>query len=98
MGIETRFNWEIPNFVITGSWITANVDDYNGRVYFWDLNLPGEMRSLAVSDEKQLLGLKIKMKSKNNYQIYMRWRSAWDSMNFSGTADQRYALAIQIIL
>ena len=98
LGIETRFNWEIPNFVITGSWITANVDDYNGRVYFWDLNLPGEMRSLAVSDEKQLLGLKIKMKSKNNYQIYMRWRSAWDSMNFSGTADQRYALAIQIIL
>ena len=97
LGIETRFNWKIPNFVITGSWITANVDDYNGRVYFWDLNLPGEMRSLAVSDNKQLLGFKIKMKSKNNYQIYVRWRSAWKTMNFSGTPDQRYALAIQII-
>ncbi len=97
LGIETRFNWKIPNFVITGSWITANVDDYNGRVYFWNLNLPGEMRSLAVSDNKQLLGFKIKMKSKNNYQIYVRWRSAWKTMNFSGTPDQRYALAIQII-
>ncbi len=97
LGVETWFNWKISNFFISGSWITANVDDYNGRVYFWDMNLPGEMRSLAVSDNKQLLGLKIKMKSTNNYQIYMRWRSAWNSMNFSGTADQRYALAIQII-
>lgn len=97
LGLETRVNWKTQSFVITGSWIAAQIDDYNGRVYFWDLNLPGEMRSVAISHNKQLLSFRIRIKNKNNYQLYMRWRSAWDSINFTGTAEQTYALAIQII-
>ena len=96
MGFETQFNWKIQQFAIRGSWIAAQIDDFNGRVYFWDLNLPGEMRSVAISQNKQILGFRVQMKPNNNYRLYMRWRSSWDSIRFSGTAMQSYALAIQI--
>ncbi len=96
VGFETQFNWKIQQFAIRGSWIAAQIDDFNGRVYFWDLNLPGEMRSVAISQNKQILGFRVQMKPNNNYRLYMRWRSSWNSIRFSGTAMQSYALAIQI--
>lgn len=97
LGFETRAHWKTSKLVITGSWIAAKIDNYNSRVYFWDLNLPGEMNSVAVSDNKQLIGIRIQIKGKNNYQLYMRWRATWNTMNFTGTPEQRSALAIQII-
>lgn len=96
LGIETRIDWKPPGFVITASLITAQVDDYNSRLYFWDLNLPGEMRSVAISETRQLLGLRIQLKNNNNYRLYARWRATWDNINFVGTAEQIYAFAIQI--
>jgi hypothetical protein len=86
----------LAQLAIRGSWIAAQIDDFNGRVYFWDLNLPGEMRSVAISQNKQILGFRVQMKPNNNYRLYMRWRSSWNSIRFSGTAMQSYALAIQI--
>jgi len=98
VGLETQFNWKTDNLVLRGSWIVAQINDYNGRVYFWDLNLPGEMKSVAVSQDKQMLGIKIQMHSQNNYRLYLRWRSSWDSIHFNGTAKHSYAFAIQMNL
>ena len=90
-------NWQTPSLIITGNWIAAKIDDFNSRVYFWELNLPGEMNSVAISEDKQLVGVKIQIKSKKNYQMYMRWRAVWNNLSFIGTPEQRSALALQII-
>ena len=97
LGFETRMNWQTPSLIITGNWIAAKIDDFNSRVYFWELNLPGEMNSVAISEDKQLVGVKIQIKSKKNYQMYMRWRAVWNNLSFIGTPEQRSALALQII-
>ncbi len=97
LGFETRMNWQTPSLIITGNWIAVKIDDFNSRVYFWELNLPGEMNSVAISEDKQLVGVKIQIKSKKNYQMYMRWRAVWNNLSFIGTPEQRSALALQII-
>jgi hypothetical protein len=74
----------------------AQIDDYNSRVYFWDINLPGEMRSLAVSHSGQLIGLRIQMKKTNNYQISFRTRYEWNSLKFLGTPEISTAFSLQI--
>jgi len=95
-GLETKCNLRISPTTITLSWIMAQIDDYNSRVYFWDINLPGEMRSLAVSHSGQLIGLRIQMKKTNNYQISFRTRYEWNSLKFLGTPEISTAFSLQI--
>lgn len=94
-GLESRLNMRKNSLSMTGSWIISKIDNYNSRVYFWDINLPGEMRSIAISESAQLLGVRLKFK-KDHYQICFRTRYTWNSYNFSGTTDNSSAFSIQI--
>ena len=97
-GLETRILFKGNNVVSTASWIVAKVNDYSGRVYFWGLNLPGEMNSVAISHNGQQLGARIQLLKRDNYRIFARYRIKWPSLKFEGTTVKTGALAIQINL
>ena len=97
-GTETRILFKGNNVVLTASWIVSNVSDYKGRIYFWGLNLPGEMNSVSVSQRGQQFGARIQLLKRDNYRIFVRYRIKWPSLKFEGTTHKTGALAIQINL
>lgn len=97
-GLETRIRFKGNNYGATVSWIVSKVDDYNSRIYFWGLNLPGEMNSIAVSRDSQQIGARIQISDHSNYRIFIRYRVRWSFTTFKGTTDKTGALAIQINL
>jgi len=98
LGIETKVVLKGKYTVTTLSWIITYIQDHDGRLYFWGLNLPGEMSSIVVNQNSQQLATRIQVFKKDHYGIYMRYRIKWFSLKLKGTITKTAALAIQIKL
>ncbi len=97
-GLETRIAFKGEHFSSTVIWIISKINDYNSRIYFWGLNLPGEMNSIAVSNNGQQIGTRIQIFKKDNYRVFLRCRVRWSTYALLGTSHKIGALAIQINL
>jgi len=80
-GINYRLdkNWHQWNFIFDGT--SSSVESFDARIYFWDVNLPGEMRSRMVSFSGHNLGFRFSY-SNNSYRLSMRLSSTWKNLNF----------------
>ncbi len=96
IGMETKIATHYDHVSMTISWIMAAVDSHAGRLYFWALNLPGEMSSIMINKPSQHLALRMYLTNFAQYNIYFRLRLKWPSLNFASTAAITGAFALQV--
>lgn len=97
-GIDFRVWWSGSNISIVMDWVVAAVDDYEARVYFWDVNLPGELRTAMYSATSHSPGFKIDFRGRSGYRIGLRYRIKWDGLTFNETSNPSGALTISAVL
>lgn len=66
------------------NWVGFVSDDYQSRVYVWDLNLPGELRSHSFSPTGQSLALLFRFSTSTGATFSARVRSTWKFSRFTG--------------
>jgi hypothetical protein len=65
-------------------WVSAKVEDYDSRIYFWDVNLPGEMRSTMYSKDASSVGVKVVYNTKRGWYSGIRYRIKWEENSSTG--------------
>ncbi len=65
-------------------WAGFIVDDYDARIYVWDVNLPGEMRSQMFYGTGQSVGLFVKIGTRFGADVSFRVRSTWEFSRYTG--------------
>ncbi|MFH1851112.1 MAG: hypothetical protein ABIA75_02080 [Candidatus Neomarinimicrobiota bacterium] len=73
-GVDSRISWQTAAWSAELDQVLVKTDDYDSRIYFWDLNLPGEMRSRVYAASGYYPGLRLGYQTKNNYRIFARLR------------------------
>lgn len=59
------------------SLLRAHVNDFASRLYFWDTNLPGEMRSIMIPDSRQSVALSYRYSFPSGSLVAFRARWQW---------------------
>ncbi len=77
-GAATRIWFDFRHWAIELEWVSAKVEDYDSRIYFWDVNLPGEMRSTMYSKDASSFGLKLVYNTKRGWYSGIRYRIKWE--------------------
>ena len=98
MGKESLWTWRTKNVTTVFHWVTTWIDSYNSRVYFWDINLPGEMRSRIFSTNIYSPAIKILYITKNNFQIGYRIRAAYKTRDLRDVPKIESGLVFDIYL
>ncbi len=75
-GINYRMDKQISHVNYIFDWTSSDVKSFDARIYFWDINLPGEMRSKMVSYIGHNLGIRVVFKSEQ-YRLSFRLSSTW---------------------
>ena len=57
--------------------IKARVEDFSSRIYFWDLNLPGEMRSIMFTEPSISLAVRYRYRFPLGGELGCRFRQNW---------------------
>ena len=87
-GISVKFHHRLNGNTILLHWAGFVIDDYNARIYVWDVNLPGEMRSQMFYGTGQSVGLIIKIKTRFGAALSFRVRSTWEFSRYTGVWSQ----------
>lgn len=74
LGLEGLLRWQWANYKFEIDWVQTRVENYDSRLYFWDLNLPNEMRSRVYTATGYYPGFKLAIGTKQNYYIAGRIR------------------------
>nr|MBC8400018.1 hypothetical protein [Candidatus Neomarinimicrobiota bacterium] len=74
LGLEGLLRWQWANYKFDIDWVQTRVENYDSRLYFWDLNLPNEMRSRVYTATGYYPGFKLAIGTKQNYYIAGRIR------------------------
>jgi len=97
-GVENLWSGKWPSWTITVDWIVTWVDRYESRVYFWDINLPGEMRSVAYAATGQSWGLRIQYRQRPALYWGLRIRSTWKDILFQAPSVVTGSLVLETVL
>jgi len=97
-GINLLWFWRGEATTITLDWVTTVIDDYKARIYFWDVNLPGEMRSRMYVGSGHAPGAKILYRSREGFKIGARYRVTWPDLHFAGDPVSEGALVAEFVL
>ncbi len=79
-------NWDRRKTRLSLHWITFNTTDYASRIYVWNLNLPGEMRSRAYSGEGHSIGIRYSVRSNTGASVAFRLRGLWHKIGNAWSA------------
>ncbi len=74
IGFVPTFNWKLKHLSVAVDWVVVRVPDYDHRLYFWDLNLPGEMRSRVYSGSGNYPGIRLEWKNGKDFNLSIRIR------------------------
>ncbi len=94
-GWESRLRWVGSVVGIETDWVNTRVDDFDSRLYFWDLNLPNEMRSRVYSRSGNYPGFKVVLDLKQDYRISGRIRWLIPAGRNSAVVDYEGGLKIE---
>lgn len=80
--------------------VHVNTDGFPARVYLWDVNLPGEMRSRMYTRTAQSIAVLIRYRESSRWEIALRSRWIWrPSIQHLSRPDRQYAaLRIAMVL
>lgn len=80
-GINYQLSRQILNVHYLFDWTVSFVPNFQSRIYFWDVNLPGEMRTRMVSYDGHHLGIRLIYK-KGTIRVGVRIASVWKHLKF----------------
>ncbi len=83
---------------VTLDWVTTVVEGYKAGIYFWDVNLPGEMRTRMYAVSGHAPGLKILYRSPEGFKIGARYRVTWPDLRFAGNPVTEGALVAEFVM
>lgn len=75
--------------------VYTDVDDFGSRIYFWDINLPGEMRSTMYSRNATSAGIKVAYNTKRGWYSGIRFRVIWGESNATGSPKKSVGVFIR---
>jgi len=87
-GMSVKFHHGWSGRKVLLHWSGFIVDDYDSRLYVWDVNLPGEMRSQMFYGTGQSMALFVKIGTRFGAVISFRLRSKWEFSRYTGEWSQ----------
>jgi len=97
-GLDTQIWWEIENVSIFFDVVTTFTNGGSAWIYFWDVNLPGEMTTRVYTKDSISPAVKILYQTNSGFELGFRLRAQWKDFDFSGTPQLFGALALEILL
>ena len=74
------------------------IDHFDSRVYFWDVNLPGEMLTRMIPHSSHSQGVKILFNISNASQLGLKIRINYLELSLNSNVDISSGLFIQAAL
>lgn len=81
-GLSISAAWTEKKYRLFFNWIFVTVDSYPVRLYFWDVNLPGEMRNRAFYRPGHSPAVMFRTGRFWGSELGFRFRAIWDSFSF----------------
>jgi hypothetical protein len=97
IGIQEKLTMTFTSFAIEFQWIVVNSQDFTSRLYFWDVNLPGEMRSRVFTSDSHSPAVKILFSPSSTTRVGCRYRLIWSGNEFHPYPKQEGALLVETI-
>ncbi len=97
-GLDTNIWWELKNLSILFDILAVFSNDGAVWIYFWDVNLPGEMTTRVYTKDTLSSAIKIIYRTNKGFEIGARFRTQWPEFKFSGTPDLNGALIFELLL
>ena len=92
-GIQLRSKHVLDDWSIYGYWVTAKITE-DAWIYYWDVNVPGEMKSKVFTQSSHYLGTKISYTTSKRSKIHFRFSYTWKKWDFNVIPIVRSALQI----
>ncbi len=97
-GLDTQIWWEAGNVSIFLDVVTTFINGGSAWIYFWDVNLPGEMTTRVYTKDNISPAIKILYQTNSGFELGFRLRAQWKEFDFAGTPEIFGALALEILL
>ncbi len=83
-GINLRYNWKKDFLTVALDWVTTKINSSNVRIYFWDVNLPGELITKLYAHSGHSIALKAIYSNRGQFSAGLRTRILWRDLEFDG--------------
>ena len=97
-GLDTQIWWEMRDISVFFDVVTTIIDGGSAWIYFWDVNLPGEMTTKVYTKSNISPAIKILYQTNAGFELGFRLRAQWKDLDFSGTPEIFGALVLEILL
>jgi len=84
-GLSIAGTWSRTYFTLSLNWILIKMDTVPARLYFWDINLPGEMRNRSFARSGHSPALIFRTRRFWGSEIGFRIRAIWQNYSFEQT-------------
>lgn len=81
-GLDLRTYWQQSAYRIEFDWTFVWVESYDARLYFWDVNLPGEMRNRMFNQSGHSPAFILRYNSTPRSELGLRLRADWQHFRF----------------
>lgn len=97
-GIDTQIWWNLNSTSIYFDLLTTFINEGSAWIYFWDVNLPGEMTTRVYTKDSISPAIKVLYHTNSGFELGFRVRAIWKEFDFKGTPDLFGALALEVLL
>jgi len=95
LGIQLRSKHYLGLWTVKWYWVTTKIEGLSW-LYYWDVNLPGEMKSKVFTRHGHYLGNILSYQTSPSTDIHFRISTAWRAWNFDEIPVVRGALQINV--
>jgi hypothetical protein len=97
-GLDTQVWFEKDNITVFFDVVTTVTNGGSAWIYFWDVNLPGEMTTRVYTKDRISPAIKILYQTSSGFELGFRLRAQWEDFDFAGTPEIFGALVFEIML
>ena len=97
-GLDTQIWWEMEKVSVFLDVVTTITNGGSAWIYFWDVNLPGEMTTRVYTKDSISPAIKILYQMNSGFELGFRLRAQWEDLNFTGTPEIFGALVLEVLL
>ena len=97
-GLDLRVNLFRQSYKVELDWMVANVGSFNSRLYFWDVNLPGEMLTRLMARSSHSQGVKVIYPLSNGSKLGFKTSMTYASLSFNSSVEISGGIFIQVTL
>ena len=94
-GVQLRKKYSKQPLTVNVYWNSSHIIGKEW-LYYWDVNLPGEMRSKVFIRSGHYLGSSIAYQTHELSKIYLRVTAVWNSWDFDAIPSVRGAIQINV--